>query len=470
MFDFAGFGFKPVDLMIAFLIIRFVKQAFFDGKKYPIPKSSVFILLAILLLIIPLSLIYPLSKGNTEHIIQFFKTSSHFYYLSFIGLYFFLDPPDEKVLTRCIQIFLIISLITNIFAVYQIFARGFDLPLAWIKFTNVGYVARGMHESIEDFSQLSLQYENFYRATSYFPEPSSLAALNVLVILLNIVPFIQKTGMFFKKKALNIAVFGFSIIAAFLTFSLTGALGIGMILVALLIFNFNRVKKYILPILIGSIVVLFIVDTIVNAYLGVSVAGLFWNRISFLFGYGGMSTGMQGESFFGRMGSQIVSIKIWTISPLFGIGFGGTSFYGQQFDNTSNLAYKILFPDTALVGLLSETGIFSALVFTGMFGLLFYKGFQYIKNIDNMNLSPDMKRFAGIIFFWMLEMFEINFITGYPLISDWFWIPFGFILAVEHRILIQNNAPIYILSFSKRPLIEYFLKGLANNINNNDKE
>lgn len=460
LFDIAGFGFKPVDLVILLLLIRFFKQAFIDGKKYIVPKSSVFILLIVLLLIIPISIINPLYNGSSEQIIQFFKTSSHFYYLAFIGLYFFLDPPDEKVLKRCIQIFLIISLITNVFAVYQIFARAYDLPLAWIKFTNVGYISRGMHGSIEEFSQLSLKYENFFRATAYFPEPSSLAALNVIVILLNVVPFIQKTGMFFKKRILNVLIFSFSLIGAFLTFSLTGLLGIALVLGGLIFLNYKYIRKYLLPLLLCSVIILFVVDLIINTYLGVSVAGLFWDRISFLFGYGSLSGGMSGESFFGRLNSQIASINIWTNSPFIGIGFGCTSFYGQQFSNTSNLAYEILFPDTSLMALLSETGIFAALVFTAMFGLLFYKGVKYIKNMDNMNLSPDMKRFAGILFFWMLQMFEINYLTGYPLISDWFWIPFGLILAIEHRILIQNKAPSYILTFSKYPIKEYFVKGI----------
>jgi hypothetical protein len=466
LFELSGFGFKTVDLMILFLICRFIKQAFFDGKKYTIPKSNVALVLMLFLLIIPVSLIYPLSTGNPEQIMQFFKTSSHFYYLAFIGLYLFLDPPDEKVLKRCIQIFLIIALITNIFAIYQIFARAYSLPLAWIKYTNVGFIGRGMHQSMEDFSQLSLKYENFYRATSYFSEPSALAAMNVIVVILLVVPLIQKTGMFFKQRFLNILMFVFSTIAAFLTFSLTGVLGYGLVTISLIIFNFKSVKKYLLPIIISSIVILIIIDAIIYNQLGVSVAGLFWNRISFLFGYGSLTGGMSGESFFGRLGSQIVSIMIWTTSPIIGIGFGGTAFYGQQFNNTANLEFRILFPDTSFVCVLSETGIISAILFTAIFALLFYKGIKYINNLKKIDISPDLKRFAGILFFWMLQLFETNFIAGFPLISDWFWIPFGFILAIEHRMLIQMKAPIYVLSFTKHPIKEYFIRGLNNNINN----
>jgi len=416
--------------------------------------------MVILCLLIPVSFIYPVHNGNSEQIIQFFKTSSHFYYLAFIGFYFFLDPPSEKVLKRCIQLFLVISLITNVFAVYQIFARAYDLPLAWIKINNVGFIARNANGSIENMTQLSLKYENFYRATSYFSEPSSLAGLNVIVLLLMIVPFLQKTGMFFKNKAFNITMLTCSIIATFLTFSLSGVLGLSFLACGIIFFYYKDVKKYFLPIALGSIIILFLVDVVVNSYLGVSVGGLFWNRISFLFGVGSLSGGMQGESFFGRLDSQFASLMIWTISPIIGVGFGNTAFYGNLFNNTSHSQYKMLFPDTSFMALLSETGIISAIVFTTMFGVMFYKFAKYINNLNIMELSPDLKRFAGIMFFWMLQFFETNFITGYPLIGDWFWIPFGFLIAVEHRILIANNAPKYEISFIKYPIKDYFIKGL----------
>lgn len=169
---------------------------------------------------------------------------------------------------------------------------------------------------------------------------------------------------------------------------------------------------------------------------------------------------MTGESFFGRLDSQIASLKIWTISPIIGIGFGGTAFYGQQFANTSHLGFRILFPDTSFIAVLSETGIISAIIFIAMFGFLFYKSAKYVINLNNLQLSPDMKRFAGIMFFWMLQIFETNFITGFPLITDWFWVPVGFILALEHRILMQNKAKCFTISFVKQPLKEYLIKGL----------
>jgi len=53
---------------------------------------------------------------------------------------------------------LIVAFFVNIFGIYQIFARLYDWPLAWIEITNVSFEQRGMRQVQGETQQLALKF------------------------------------------------------------------------------------------------------------------------------------------------------------------------------------------------------------------------------------------------------------------------------------------------------------------------
>lgn len=134
------------------------------------------------------SVFAPLLSGSSEMQIQWLKTSTNFLSKWLLILTFASGIYSADAFRSAIRFMLVISIAINVFGIYQIFARAFDLPLAWIPINNVSISIRNYH-SMDNMTQLSLRFENFFRATSIFSEPSFYAQFNTLVLTFLLIPF-----------------------------------------------------------------------------------------------------------------------------------------------------------------------------------------------------------------------------------------------------------------------------------------
>lgn len=432
LFSISTYGVTSLDVTTLILYVVFFTKAFWNNYTFKIPISALTISLIVFLFSIILSGLYLFIAVPSAEILQFFKTFIHLLFLMVFSFICLSYQFKVSVVDSIFKTWLILSIFINIFGVYQIFARAFDLPFAWLSYNNISMTMRGNADSEQAIHQLSISFGNFFRATSVFSEPSALATFNVYIIVLTAIPYIQGMKQFFKSKALNITIFVLAIIGLFLSFSLTGVMGLLLVLGGVFVFESHKTKRKIVEVILVFVVLLIPADIIIEEYTETSVLGLFDKRITGIINQKNkMSEGTDGESFSSRLSSVYKSIEIWEDSPVVGIGLGLT-----QYQKKVELNYS----DFSIMTALCELGIIGAISFTGIFISMFWLGIKGIRFIrSEKDYDENLRRQFGLIFYITLIQFEINFITGNNLIVPNLWIPIIFILAPSFRLLLTNS-------------------------------
>lgn len=411
LFNFGTFGVQPTYPFV-FLLYIFCITLFVLRKRQLITNPVTSVKLVFLLQIFAgISFFYVFNQPNGDPD-QFFKTYLHFIFLTscviFLGMFEF----NNKVIVNIIKIWLIISILINIFGVYQLFARAFDLPLAWIDLTNASLT----HTETETYNQLSLRFENFYRATSIFSEPSSLAGFNLSIIGFLILPMFKAgTYKIFKSKKFLSFIFILSIVTLFLTFSLTGLLGAFVLFMVYLVYGRNISIKKIFQILVIVALSIIVVDQIVEYYFDTSVLELFYMRVAGILGF---TKTISGESFGSRSFNFAKSLEVWLKSPLIGVGLGQT---GQ---NSQYISYS----DYAMMHALMETGILGGLTFFFIFISGLAEFFLIRKCIDKLQKQSSYLLYCGL--FNLCLLFIISSITSNSFIGLFLWINLGFVVII----------------------------------------
>ncbi|MFC2130182.1 O-antigen ligase family protein [Bacteroidota bacterium] len=440
LFEVGGYGVNLIDFAFLSIFIVFLKRLIWDGieLKFSVHPGLIFLIAIVFAAL--LSGLTPLFKGSTPQMIQYLKTTVHFLYLVFFTFICAFYKIETRTWTAFVKVWLILSIFINVFGIYQIFARAYDLPLAWLQFTNVSLTGRSS-EDIESVKQLSLHYGSFFRATSIFTEPSALASFNILIQVFLIVPFVQKMKPFFKSKLLNIIIFVISLITLFLCFSMTGFVGMALIIGGIFIFHWSRRLIPFVAGFLGSIIILFATDSFIESYSGVSVISLFSKRLSGVFSE---TQSTAGESIGVRLKSAEVGIDIWERHFLIGSGLGLTAYNNRE---------GVEFGDFSFVAALAEMGLTGLLAFVGIFISLFIITGRFLLRIKEKDDIPDdLKRWSGILFFMMLHLFLINFISGNNLVSFVLWLLVGVIFANIRQIYIETGKKTYLIKFLKKPL------------------
>ncbi len=438
MAEFSFYTVSFIDVAIIGAFVTALKDLLFSHSiRFAITRQWSVVFLLALALSALLSGIVPLASGRPEQISQFFLTLFHFYYFVLITVVLIVYPVRESTWESCMKLMLIMSIVINVFGIYQVFARAFDLPLAWIETSTSVESLRGGAES--GFSQLSLNYGNFFRATSIFSEPSAFASNIIIFLSLQIVPYSLGLPQFFKSKGLNIFILTLSLVGLLMAFSLTGAVGLAVLIIGLLFITRSARLLKLSLLAIPAIAILLIADGVIESNLGVSVLDLFTLRIGGVAGMisGGNAETVAGESFSSRLDLFLGSYQIWLSSPVVGIGIGLTAF---------NEVAEISFADTSFMSALSEMGIFGGVSLILIFATLIAKLYKYIR--PQSGISPESRRLCAIALFMVLNYAFVSFFTGNILVYYclWFILGFGFSMSQsagrqlgEREILIKND-------------------------------
>jgi hypothetical protein len=442
-------GLTLCDFATMAMILLFIKKTIWDGQEIILAKNPVNYFYLIFIIATFLSGLEPLFRGSGIEIKQFLKTSAHFYFTVMFFIINVLTKYKNEDWENFIRIFLIISIGVNIFGAYQIVARAYDLPLAWLQVTNNSLIARSDESDIETLSQLSLSFAGFFRATSIFSEPSALGAFNGLIITFMLIPYIQKQKMFFKSNALNITIFITAVLGIFLAFSLTGLTCVLFTLVTIFIFEKYKFLKALFRSVIIVIIFLIIADQIVFAYSGSSVLELFYQRITgvlaLIFKIKAQTT--PGETIGIRVDNMISIINIWWNNPLFGTGFGLTS------SSAYNGGWS--FADITVLGVLAELGIVGFIGFAGIFVTLYIIYSRFLLNREFLkNLPESYQRFFQLNLYVLNMYFVVNYISGNQLFIVHSWILLSIIVVPLNNFYIEHKKSFYRIKLIKKPLKE----------------
>ncbi|PKL86272.1 MAG: hypothetical protein CVV22_03690 [Ignavibacteriae bacterium HGW-Ignavibacteriae-1] len=448
LFSIGGSGITINDFLSFSIVVAFLIKAVWYGEEFKIPKNPVLTFFLLFCLSTFISGIGPLFRGNPDELAQFFKTTAHFHQTILFAYVLFFIRIDSAVIWKFVRIWLVLSLVVNIFGAYQIVARFFDLPLAWLDVSNMSMFARGLLGTDADsYAQLSLQFGNFFRATSIFSEPSALAAFNNILLIFMLIPFIQTKKFLFKKPLMNFMVLFWIIVSLIISFSLTGILGVVFIIGTALIFekysnlsNFFKSMLYFIPVII-------IVEFAILSYNDQGVVSLIWERVSsvLMFLFGGKSNFIVGESFGDRFANMGDYFTLWLHYPIFGYGFGcGYMNY---------IARNWVFSDTTLMQVLSELGIVGFIGFFGMFISLFAQSLKFnLKNKQFKDIDPELFKLLRLGLYLSIYYFMYSYISANQIIQIHTYFLLLFIIAPINQYIIDYKGKYFIFRAVKMPL------------------
>lgn len=421
IFDFAGYGFAFIDAITLLIYLSIGYQFIFQKRSFAVPDKKLIWSLFGLIFAYIFSLIGILTWGGEQAIMQFFKTISHFIFVISIAIFALTCDIDIKAYFKAIQVLLYLSIIINLYAVYQLFARMFGLPWAYVEISNVGFLSRDYGTEVGEMKQIVLTFQNFYRATSIFSEPSSLALFNIWMLLFLLIPVFTNTKPFIKKNGMKIFIGILSIISLLLTFSLTG---LAMLAVMVLIFIFLEkvhIRKYLVTFFI-SVIILSGADYFLKDYTQLSILELFGNRVAGIFFKSQVSTGLiEGESAPQRIKTINNAWNLFLESPIFGIGAGNTYNYPGS---------EARFADSSLFHIMSETGLVG-LFFFGMMILYSFKVVIYLRKYRYRTLetNPELSTMQSIVMPLLILMVFQNLILANLIGIASFWLYYSIILA-----------------------------------------
>lgn len=461
-FNVGSAGVTTNDFITILMTILFLKITLWDGVELKLAKNPAILFYLLFLTATFISGLYPLLSGENVMIMQYFKTMLHFHFTFLIAAVLILYKFENDTWNRFIKVWLILSIGINVFGVYQIIARAFDLPFAWINLTNASFFSRNQND-VDEFTQLSLRFEGFFRATSFFSEPSALGAYNALTLVFAIIPKFKGFKPFLKSNTLNNVVILLCIIGLLLAFSLTGATVVAVILFTILVNEKLNVFFRVIKVLPFIIIFIIAANMVVENYAGISILELFGKRFgtlgSLLTGGGGYSHGIEGESVNMRGENFTALFKIWQSSPYIGVGLGLTYL--------SPFADGWSFSDTSIMAVLAELGLVGTIPYIGCFISMYFLGFR-ISNKKSIfkSLDENSQRLLSLIIYLMGFMTVTNFISGnnFSNISSALFI--GLIISLINNYYIDYAKKYYILRFVDRPLRERFIKKKSD-LNNN---
>jgi len=456
-FNISTNGITTNDLITLAMTIILLKAAIWDGREFHFAKNPVVQIYFIFMLSTLISGFLPMLSGKGYLISQYFKTLAHFYFTSLIIIVLIFYKFNANTWDYFIKAWLLFSIFINIFGVYQIIARALDLPFAWIELTSASFYSR-TNTPVDDMTQLSLQFEGFFRATSIFSEPSSLGAFNGLSLSFLIVPRIKGFPNFIRSKALHNTILVLCIIGLMLAFSMTGVTIV--ILTFFTVFLTERLNVFgnILKILPFVIILLYFADLAVEHYAGISVIEMFGKRFgsiaNVLAGSSDYGTSIAGESAMERGENFEAMFNIFQSSPLIGIGLGLTYY--------SPLSDGWRFSDTSFMGIMAELGLVGAVPFIALFLSIYIISFRITRSKNIVDKIPMQNlRHLSLIVYILAYLIVVNFISGnnYNNIGTLLFLGYIFSNLNNYYIDIQKNY--YKIRFVRTPLSKLFSKNTA---------
>lgn len=433
LYNIGTFGIQPsypvVLIIYILLFFKFITNNI-ELNTNPINSTKLLLLLQIAS---GVSFLFVITNNVADEV-QFLKSYGHFLYLTMFSLAMGLFNHSNDTWLNVIKIWLIISIILNLFGIYQLFARAFELPLAWIELTNASL----SQSETETYQQLSLKFSNFYRATSIFSEPSALAGFNLTIIGFLIFPiFKSESYRVFKSNTFLNFIFILSAITLFVTFSLTAVLGLFFLFAAYLVYNKGLNIKKILKIAISIIVLIVISDILIESVFETSLIDLFSKRISNILGIS--NEGIVGESFGTRADNFNESLRIWMESPIIGVGLGQMRYFGT-----------IGFSDYGIMHALAESGLLGGMIFTLIFIFVFIDLFMLRKSFSLLDEKSIF--LINSCYYSLMILFMTNFLTSNSYIVIGLWLIIGFYISVITNAKKQLGYDLKpILFFKKKP-------------------
>lgn len=429
LFAIGSYGFTVSEALLIVIAIILAYRTLWQGKPLYIPQSREMLASVLLWCAFAASTFAVLVSTRDQFIVQSAKSFFHFTYI-WIGcmLLVLLRPSAENLITA-FRVNLVIALLAAVYAMYQLPARILDLPFGWIEISNASF-SRGLgDEQVE--TQLALQFGNFIRATSFFFEPSALAAYSSSALFLVIVPFFRRSAALFTSKVCIWTIIVCLLIALLLAFSLTGVM---LLLcgsaVAVLLYPKTAPVRLLIGVTASAVVVLS-VNIFITYLTEMNVLSLFQNRItSIVTGKAADQIAVDdisGESYRQRTSDYRLGVMAWQHSPLLGVGIGCFSLTpeGRRYNSPFlSSVYPSVLAEAGAVGFLILI-LFLVFMITGTFS----DNARWERFNGKEKFRTDL--FAFYLPFKTVFVVFLGF-TGNMMVSTSYWVDVALIMAGQN--------------------------------------
>lgn len=457
IFHISTFSFTYFDAFFLFFVLWCIKRIFWNGDQFKMEKKYFVLCLFVLPVVCMVSSINPMFLNfDNLNVLQYVKSTTNFLYCVSFGIMCSgLDIPIILWING-LRGLIIFAIPINLFGGYQLIARVYDLPLKQLEYNAVNFITK--LENPDGLpTQLALNFENFYRATSVFSEPSYLAMYNSTVLMICMVSAFLGSTLLIKNKKLMWTVVICAIIGNFLTFSLTAVVTIASYVGMLFFLEHGGKKK--LKIAYSMLFLFFLlipINYVIEDVSKISLLNLFEQRISSVATLN-HSESISGESFFYRASTMNLAVSIWKDSPFFGVGTGMFYYYAPMY--YPSYYGQIIYTDSGFIQALTEWGIFGFVFFLGFVVTLLVSSIKERKYFKDLSTDP------YIILLYLLPYFGIMLLwlntSQNSLISRIFWLYAGCSISIFRYFYNKNNAPIYSFTLFATPLKNRFIKNMT---------
>lgn len=388
--------------------------------------------------------------GSSITTIQSLKSLAHFMYLWLFAFVAYCIPVSAEVWTKVLRVQLVVALFVVMYGVYQVAGRPLDWPFAWIEISNASF-SRGVDDA-NTSNQLALQFGGFFRATSFFSEPSALAAYSASALCLLLVPLFRGTKALIRSRVWFWIILVGTMLGVFIAFSLTGILLTFTCMGICLVLYWGNAWRKMFVIAAAFSITIVASDYAIEKYLGVSVVEMFTVRVTSIL-TGGTSadneSAVTGESVSQRVGDYEMSFQVLKEYPIFGAGPG-------NFGNTSiGKSTGLQFPASSYGTVSAELGGFGIVVFASFLLILLARTFQ-IERVWTAQYNGNSEYMEMLLPFVPLRMLFLILIgfAGNLLISGFFWSEILMILSIQsaarRELGIEKVQELYVVSESWR--------------------
>ncbi len=441
LFSLGTKGYEVGDLGITVFLLYSFKRLIWNGDRLRYLHLPMLVILVLLLITCLLSGIAPISSSNYFYLIQYVKSSLHFVYLVlFTIISVGIILPLDKVLL-IVRTFIISSLVVNLFAIYQTPARAFDWPFANLEIKNSSLNYRNAMRT-EDQQQLSLSFEGFFRATSFFSEPSALASFDMMVLCFLITPYMLQNIRIINNKFLFYLILYSTFIGLFLTFSLTAVFQLVVFIALLLLVSKGKKILQVASFAFTILVLIVITDSYVESYADISVLSLYKQRIFSVLHLGGPSVEeISGESFGERSSFIKGAIQIWGKRPVWGTGIGCL-----QFVKTPE-GEVIVFSTSGFSEAFGVMGILGGLAFLALHIYMLLIAYRTYVNFKNLN-DKDINCIQTIVPFFSALLFASS-ISGNTVIDTFHYAKIALFQFMINALYVGKRSEVLNLSLYK---------------------
>lgn len=463
LFSVSTYGISMVDIISIVIVLYALYATVWKGEPIALPPFPIISWFLGMTLAVVLSSAIPILSSNGEMQVQWIKTTLHYIYVLVIGFAIVASNFSVNDIYKAYRVHIFLSLLVSAFGIYQLFARAFNLPFAWITMSTNTNLARGM--DFKEWGQLSLNYGAFFRATSIFSEPSSFAGYTAQILSLLFVSLSYKFRAFIGSKILWWSIVVVNIVGLLLAFSLTGLLLSFVLLLTYLLYH----RKFSLRgiVIFGLVLpfLLVVADNIILFYTETSVLELFVQRVGGIYSifFGGTTQTTGGESFFGRLETMIRGFWIWVEYPITGFGLGCV----YLFDRVNQITYI----DSTFFTVLAEMGVIGMFFFIGLYAVMFrYLFFTMRSQFQSVALSPESQSLLAIIPYLFIAQVAILFTTSF-FVTFWIYQTFGLIVSVIIAVYSETGIPLQKVYIMAEPLqIRFYrnIKRLSNSQTNSE--